>query len=754
MKKLFSYMLMATALLISGQAKAINCPTIEGRLDVAETNHPHARKLDATNGHATKEEGDLIKLEVGETTLYFATFLDAKKAVDEGEIGKITLLDDFSETDDALYGIYGREYIIDLAGNTLTLAGFAIGKNDDSAGGKLQVINSSSKQATMNVSNRVALFGRSVSDDNVYSYFKLGENVTLNIEQYGILLFQSGVSGKTKCGYGIKVDIDGSVNAPNYVGIWVLGNIKQTTGNVPQINIHDGAYIYGGAYSLFAGGYAIWNIGAAELIGDEVGIYIKGGQLTLDGTHVLCTSENYSTPIPNGDGADASGSAIIVDSHDGYVKDGMSLTIKGDANISSNSGYGIEEVATKGDDKLPAVNISAGNVEGELGAIVATDQEKQHIADNGTLTGGTFSSDISEFVSNVDGVITYWNDDKGDTYWTIGNLPQGETWKQDFNTENSYVKLNNQDLDNQIVTEITGTKNVEYLAVVGNDKVVVKAGARLNVGEVALSQDAVLVIEPKAMVVVTSKQGIISTSNDNIIIEADATDYGQLLINPEVTFNTTPRATVELTTRSFVDAPAYLYERVAIPFGFVVDELSCEDNVETYFEKYNYDTESWQELGFLNRNVANPNHKKDLDVNDLNDPFVNYQFLTYNQTPGVKYTFKGKLVGNTSKTMTLRANFWNGFGNSYVAEMDVKTLLKAIKEQFSGSSDNLAVYYYKCVNQPNKVYQWKSVTELSLESPNAKLKLRPMEVFLIKNDGGEMTLPIDYKTMIWDTKAE
>lgn len=728
-------MLMATALLISGQAKAIICPTIEGKLDVTKVTHSHARKLSAVNGHATKEDGDQAKLEKGETTLYFTTLDEAIAALEDNDTVKITLLTDVSTSTE--YNITGGRCVtLDLNGCNLINSNY-VDVNDGVGGGTLDIIG----QGTISV---YTFYMRGSTDPNAenYTVLRIGENVTAIAPNYYYFVTLVGAKADNHCSYGVLVDIWGDVSFGQN-GFYINGTVNKSTGNVPVFYIHKTSSCIGinqdDPYNIaYAAGYAKWIIeGECQA---NTGFYCKAGEFTVRGdAHIEATGETYTEPVVDNNGATGGdGCAFIFDSNKNYAGQ-IKFNVTGNPTIeASGAGMAIEELRTNSD--VPMVDyivIESGNfIGGEAGCINTTEEVRQKIVNNSTLTGGIYNEDIVNYVDNANKVITYIDTEDGQK-WTLGNIPSDKEWQNDFETENSYVQLNNA---NPTTTIVEGTKNIAYLAVLGQDQVIVKSGARLNVGEVVLGEDAVLVIEPLAMVVVTTKQGIISTNNDQLIIKADAQNqtYGQLLINPDVTFNTQPHATIELTSISYkASATDYLYERFALPTGFAVD--SVKGDALTYFERFNASKNQWEGIGYLNYPAGG-----ELQIDKLNEPFTQFHLFTYNS--GEKYKFYGKLQGNKDVNLTIKGHSWVGLGNSYAANVSVAEVLAALKEVFQGDANNLALYYYECVNLVLKKYQWTAVTESTVDD---KAQLRPMEVFLIKNDGNAVTLPISYRNMVW-----
>lgn len=94
----------------------------------------------------------------------------------------------------------------------------------------------------------------------------------------------------------------------------------------------------------------------------EFGLYIKSGSVTLNSCTVVATGA-YEQPSYNGNGADGSGSGIVVDSVKGYNIESLTFVMNG-GSISSANGYAFEQVVTNGENysnsTLNGVNMTAG----------------------------------------------------------------------------------------------------------------------------------------------------------------------------------------------------------------------------------------------------------------------------------------------------------------------------------------------------------------------------------------------------------
>lgn len=199
--------------------------------------------------------------------------------------------------------------------------------------------------------------------------------------------------GVKDCGYNLTVKIlngnvgtaDGYVadvkDAANVIAYAIMingGRVNLTIEKVNMIGYYGGFYTNGsnagstatisdctmkglnGGASYLAGGHTV-TFDNCEFEG-EFGLYIKSGSVTLNSCTVVATGA-YEQPSYNGNGADGSGSGIVVDSVKGYNIESLTFVMNG-GSISSANGYAFEQVVTKGENysnsTLNGVNMTAG----------------------------------------------------------------------------------------------------------------------------------------------------------------------------------------------------------------------------------------------------------------------------------------------------------------------------------------------------------------------------------------------------------
>lgn len=174
------------------------------------------------------------------------------------------------------------------------------------------------------------------------------DGITLKAEKtndddaYGLIVGPTKDAAGTSHAYGVKVNIAGDIDA--YNGAYINGNIQDSTGNVPTIdiaastqinaNITDGIAIYGA-------GYGVWNI-KGELTGGT-GIGVKAGIINLDGATVKALGPAREI-TSTGNGMLANGAAIQIDQNGAYA-DELRINVNG-GSYSSATNSVISEYGT------------------------------------------------------------------------------------------------------------------------------------------------------------------------------------------------------------------------------------------------------------------------------------------------------------------------------------------------------------------------------------------------------------------------
>jgi len=128
---------------------------------------------------------------------------------------------------------------------------------------------------------------------------------------------------------------------------------------------------------VYAAGYARWLL--EGYIEGGVGVLIKSGTVDIQDATIVGTGPTYNPPASSTSGSNASGSAIVMDSGDSYVGD-MDVTVGGDSHISAAHGYAIDEAVTT----------------------AAQSTKVDHITiTGGTFVGGTWRSDPNDPATTI-----------------------------------------------------------------------------------------------------------------------------------------------------------------------------------------------------------------------------------------------------------------------------------------------------------------------------------------------------------------
>ena len=204
----------------------------------------------------------------------------------------------------------------------------------------------------------IYVYGSS-SNDGSTTHLTIGAGVTIS----GIIPIV--VSSTAGANYGATVDIYGTLRNDIFQNpnpddpvdgsaLSVFGEIKN--GDV-KINIHEGANLT----SFVSNGVGIYQAGLSDItvtkatVSGRSGIVTKAGTLTLDHATVEADGE-YKEPVSKGNGFNATGSAIQIETNGESYAGNINVNIDG-GTFRSKYGYFIEEYAENGESKLQEINI-------------------------------------------------------------------------------------------------------------------------------------------------------------------------------------------------------------------------------------------------------------------------------------------------------------------------------------------------------------------------------------------------------------
>lgn len=201
---------------------------------------------------------------------------------------------------------------------------------------------------------------------------------------YGINVFEDSKTGS----YNLTINTAATVKAKQ-MAITINGNVKETTGKVPNINIKEGSYLESDEVAIYGAGYGKWVIeNGTKLIGEEA-LTVKSGEFVINGGDFKANGNFVSAPVLKGDGAEDTGNAINIISHPSYAGK-ISVKILSNANVESKNGYAIYEKKMQGTNlAVESVEIYAGSYTGKVGAVESENLEQ-------FIQAGNFSGELDE----------------------------------------------------------------------------------------------------------------------------------------------------------------------------------------------------------------------------------------------------------------------------------------------------------------------------------------------------------------------
>ena len=294
--------------------------------------------------------------------------------------GVITMVEDTTLVSDATFT--SGNTTIDLGGKTLT--------------GTINVANGANvtiKNGKMTGSQVINVFGSTSENKTTLT---IESNVEISAANgFGICIFGEG-SSASKAGASV-VNLNGCKITAE-AGIFVSGNLQNENGNIININ---GATIESvPEIAVVVNGKATVNVNNSTLKGDTA-IYLKAGTVTLNNSKVIGTG-TAAAPVANGNGANATGDAIVLDSKMGYAGE-MVLNIGTGNTIASTNGYALQVANTDVTvgTYVAELNITGSTLTGKTDAVKLSEQFVTAVETEGnnvsaTVTGGTFNGNTDE----------------------------------------------------------------------------------------------------------------------------------------------------------------------------------------------------------------------------------------------------------------------------------------------------------------------------------------------------------------------
>ena len=322
-------------------------------------------------------------------------FAETKEVKTEDELaevfkngGEAKLMENLTLTSDILL-LDGKKVTLDLNNHNILTQNnrLKVYKGDLILTGKGTI------NGTMELGAPVVIYGSLDQNDANYSSLTVDENVTLEGD-FGAYI--SSISKKSI--HGVVVNLKGtfkSVSEEPQSAFTISGN-NQDIKNCPIINIYSTAKFISKEYGLYAAGYAIWNIEGATIEGVKGGFGIKAGKINIKNAKIYATGEKVKGTY-NGNGINATGAAIAIESNNGYAGN-IELTIDGGEYHSAYGNSIYHYLAPKDADDVvnsklvTPVEVKGGRFYGNIDVLEPDEIE---------ISGGSFTD---ELVAKKDGV--------------------------------------------------------------------------------------------------------------------------------------------------------------------------------------------------------------------------------------------------------------------------------------------------------------------------------------------------------------
>ena len=267
----------------------------------------------------------------------------------------------------------------------------------------------------------------------------------------------------------------------------------------------------------------------------------------------------------------------------------------------------------------------------------------------------------------------------------------------------------------------------------------VKDGGTLTIGEggLQIAAGATVTVEEGATLVV-GKDGINIADGGHLVVEAtEDGGTGVVLVDPAATENTRPEATVELVPDAYkISEDVYKYRYIGIPLYF---EASESFDGETNWTKDFVDPD---DTGLKTTYLKQWKNGAWAELeNGLVDlvPFKGYA-ISNKSNSGIKYTFKGKLVGNGDGQMNFVPGF-NLFANSYTAPINIQTLL-------NGLSDDVKATIYMFDN--DRLRSVSKADFAGFRTPKFTVIPSLQAFFVLMDDGTSATETVNYAEAVFN----
>ncbi len=493
--------------------------------------------------------------------------------------------------------------------------------------------------------------------------------------------------------------------------------------------------------AIYCSGYARWLI-EGTCVG-STGVYVRAGDVDINNATI---QSNYGGEYiaASAAGATAAGSAIVVAANNANPGD-IAMTISGDSYVTATNGYAVDEAVTYASEtEVNTITITGGTFDG--GAVPDPENPEQIIQGIINIGGMTPDEFISDQGYNVHTV--YIENGMGGVVMVVveGFEPSPETSIIDAPTGASVNWKNAEDDDNDMVETLTTNLSLNELVINQNyhQSLTIADGATLSVERVILGSKAKIIVEAGGTLIVRGEQGITSVSVDNLLLKTSNDKQARFLINPAVKANRHPRARVQLYSQSFYEnGGEYKFQRFAIPTYTApgISFYGYDNNIRTRIWEYSADLDAWRDLSSDGVQFTSE------DAHKLNTPFAVYNLMTYSPEPDQIVTMTGELIGTDNAVLNLPLK-WNGFANSYSADIDIKELISNISANYPHVAGT--IYLYDAIY--DRWYEINIAT--SIFHPSWPKAIAPMQSFVLARRSLGSSVVIDYEDVVYNPAIE
>lgn len=563
--------------------------------------------------------------------------------------------------------------------------------------------------------------------------------------------------------FGVKVNVQpGAFVYGDKYGIKINGTIAVNGTNIPTVHIANGAEVKAAAEDVNA--TAVYSSGYGQFIIDgyvhgSTGVYVKSGSVVVNDGAKIQSDNNTGNGINStgaSSGINAGGNAISIEGDNAaYSSNGISLEINGGTIIAGEGGYAVEH---ENNDGTPAnsnsVEINGGTFTGGTSGGVSIDNAGGKVV-NVDLEGGTFTGDIETLIAaaGANNVIQeVVAQEGGQATVVIGKKEAGDEVEQPATPQEKEEFVFANDMSNDIVKLDATTANIAKTLPAGTTEV-----KYLSLTGTGAYTSTVTVEAGK-----TLKVGqIVMNANGRLIVEAGAT----LIVSGANGIFADNIENLVLKTSEAEQAIFLLNPAVAAnkhPKATVefITKSFMKAGVNV-FQRFGIPTHTALEsmecsdpsirTRVWEYSAATDSWQEFGDLGSFDIHQLNVPFAGYNM---ISYRETPGLVYTMKGALvgnddaSLDANMhWTTFANSFSADIDVAQFVASI----NGTVDP-TVYMYKVTNALTQEYTWEPVNATILADfhDESLSKIAPMRAFILNNKGTSAQLnAVNYASMVY-----